>query len=114
MSDSQVKQADEKFCADCGAIIKLKAEICPKCGVRQMPAHFSSGSDQGKDWLTTLLLCIFLGWLGVHRFYSGSTGIGVVQLLTGGGCLIWALIDFITILTGSYKDGNGNPLVRRN
>ena len=66
-----------------------------------------------KDWMTTLLLCIFLGWLGVHRFYTGHIAIGVIQLLTGGGCGIWWLIDFIMILTDSYKDSNGFPLVRR-
>jgi len=66
-----------------------------------------------KDWMTTLLLCIFLGWLGVHRFYTGHIAIGVLQLLTGGGCGIWWLIDFIMILTDSYKDSNGFPLVRR-
>lgn len=66
-----------------------------------------------KDWLTTLLLCIFLGGLGVHRFYSGSIGIGVVQLLTLGGCGIWTLVDLIMIITGAYKDGNGNPLVKK-
>src|SRR2546421_10465546 len=60
-----------------------------------------------KDWMTTLLLCIFLGWLGVHRFYTGHIAIGVIQLLTGGGCGIWWLIDFIMILTDSYKDSNG-------
>jgi TM2 domain-containing membrane protein YozV len=66
-----------------------------------------------KDWLTTLLLCLLVGWLGVHRFYTGHTGIGIIQLLTLGGCGIWSLIDLITIVTGSYKDANGNPLLKK-
>ncbi|MGC8858183.1 MAG: TM2 domain-containing protein [Ignavibacteria bacterium] len=66
-----------------------------------------------KDWLTTLLLCIFLGGLGVHRFYTGHIGIGIVQLLTLGGCGIWSLIDLIMIATGKFKDANGNPLLRK-
>jgi TM2 domain-containing membrane protein YozV len=72
------------------------------------------GTNQvGYDWLTTLLLCFFLGGLGVHSFYTKKTGIGIAQLLTLGGCGVWALIDLIMIITESYRDGNGNPLVRR-
>ena len=65
-----------------------------------------------KDWLTTLLLCIFVGFLGVHRFYTGHIGIGVVQLLTFGGCGIWWIVDLIMIATGTYTDSNGFPLFK--
>jgi TM2 domain-containing membrane protein YozV len=58
-------------------------------------------------------LCFFLGAVGVHSFYTKKTGVGVAQLLTLGGCGIWALIDFVTILTGSFRDGNGNPLYKK-
>ncbi len=70
--------------------------------------------NEQKDWLTTLLLAIFLGGLGVHRFYTGHIGIGIAQLLTLGGCGIWSLIDIIQIATGSFKDADGNPLLRNN
>jgi TM2 domain-containing membrane protein YozV len=70
-------------------------------------------AGQQKDFLITLLLCIFVGYLGVHRFYSGHIGIGIVQLLTIGGCGIWTLIDLITIITGSYRDSAGLPLRRQ-
>ena len=109
---TDAKAADEEYCRACGAVIKKEAEICPKCGVRHKYPGTVSSDRPGKSWLTTLLLCVFLGYLGVHRFYTGHTSIGVVQLLTGGGCGIWWLIDFILILANSYKDADGNPLVK--
>ncbi len=66
-----------------------------------------------KDWLATLLLCLFLGGLGVHRFYAGKIGTGILQLITLGGCGIWSLIDLIMILTGNFKDGQGNPITNQ-
>ena len=57
----------------------------------------------GKSQLVALLLCGFLGGLGIHRFYLGYTWQGIVQLLTLGGCGIWALIDFIRICTGDLQ-----------
>jgi hypothetical protein len=74
---------------------------------------YGYAQDQPKDWLTTLLLCIFLGALGVHRFYTGHIVIGLIQLFTAGGCGIWWLIDLILIITNSYRDSNGVPLVGR-
>jgi len=65
-------------------------------------------SDKG--FVPALLLCFFLGGLGVHRFYVGKIGTGVLQLLTLGGLGIWALVDFITIAVGAFKDKEGRPI----
>ena len=65
-----------------------------------------------KDWLTALLLCIFLGGFGAHRFYVGKTGSAVAQLLTLGGCVVWTIIDLVNIITGKFTDVNGQPLRR--
>ena len=120
-----MKTEYEKYCSNCGQVIDARAEICPKCGVRQAytsPPPPSFGYNTGaandpsisdKDWLTTLLLCIFLGYLGVHRFYTGNTLYGILQLITLGGCGIWTLIDFILLLTGGYQDDKGKYLKNR-
>jgi TM2 domain-containing membrane protein YozV len=78
-----------------------------------MPPTGSTTPAQGRDWLTTLLLSIFLGSLGVDRFYTGHTLLGVVKLITCGGVGIWWLIDVILIATGSYKDADGHLLVKK-
>jgi len=97
----------KQHCQSCGAETNPAAEVCVKCGVR-----LAVGPNEGKEWLTTLLLCIFLGYLGIHRFYTGHTAIGIAQLLTLGGCGIWVLIDLILIVTGSYKAKDGRPLIK--
>lgn len=62
----------------------------------------------GKSWIATLLLCLFLGALGIHRFYLGYTWQGIVQLLTAGGLGIWVLIDFIRIITRDLQPKDGH------
>lgn len=99
------------YCRECGKQVSDQAPTCPHCGcvllTSSEPLASYDPNRSRYDWLTTLLLCFFLGGLGIHSFYVKKTGIGVVQLLTAGGCGVWALIDFIMIIVGSYRDGEG-------
>ena len=63
-----------------------------------------------KAFLTVLLLSIFFGNLGIHRFYTKKVVTGVLMLITLGGCGIWYIVDLIVILTGNFKDENGKDL----
>jgi len=65
-------------------------------------------SDKG--FVPALLLCFFLGALGVHRFYVGKVGTGILMLLTFGGLGIWAMVDFIMIAVGSFEDKEGRKI----
>lgn len=69
-------------------------------------------AGQQRDWLVTVLLSLFVGGLGIDRFYLGYTGLGIAKLLTGGGCGIWWLIDLILIVMGKMKDADGQDLKR--
>jgi TM2 domain-containing membrane protein YozV len=57
-----------------------------------------------KSRAAAAILCWFLGIIGVHRFYVGKVGTGIAQIFTLGGLGVWALVDFIWILTGTWKD----------
>ncbi len=67
----------------------------------------STEQTSGKNFVATLILCILLGGLGVHRFYVGKVGTGIIMLLTLGGLGIWQLIDIIRIAIQKFKDSDG-------
>ena len=80
--------ADQKYCFECGEVIRGRAEICPKCGVRQPMLPSMSGAasgtliaPNGKSKLAAALLAIFLGGLGVHKFYLGQVVWGILYLV---------------------------------
>tara|TARA_B110000116_G_C16207953_1_gene303838 strand:- start:60 stop:374 length:315 start_codon:yes stop_codon:yes gene_type:complete len=101
------------FCNKCGKEINDEAVICIHCGCSVIKKSTSSNildTPGEKSGIVALILNFFFGYLGVHRFYSGHIGIGIIQLLTFGGCLIWAIVDFVVILMGNYTDSEGNPM----
>lgn len=103
MSDV-VKGVNEKFCSDCGAIIMARAEICPKCGCRQKVYSSMSGSGE-KDKVVAGVLALLLGGIGVHKFYLGKSGLGLVYLLFSWTFIpaVIAFIEAIIILTQSQE-----------
>ena len=86
MTEPGVKGPDEKFCHECGAIIRAKAEICPRCGVRQIAAPTTSVSlgpltANGKSRIAAAVFALLLGGLGIHKFYLGEVGMGILYLI---------------------------------
>jgi len=95
-----------RYCQSCGQETVPGAEICVKCGVRL-------GRGGGKDWTVALILSALLGTFAVDRFYLGYVGLGILKLVTLGGCGIWWLIDVILIAMNKLPDAQGNPLQQR-
>jgi len=98
-------RGNEKFCTDCGASIRAAAEICPKCGVRQRSRAGATTPD-GKNKLAAALFALLLGGIGVHKFYLGQIGMGVLYLLFFWTFIpaIIGLIEGIILLTMSDDD----------
>jgi hypothetical protein len=108
---------NEKYCENCGAVIDRAAVVCPKCGVAlgKLKDHLEKRvrveGASGKSRLVAILLCWFLGVFGVHRFYVGKIGTGILWVLTLGCLWIGVLVDLILIATGTFKDKDGKPLL---
>ena len=72
----------------------------------------SSTTTSTTDWLTLFILTFFVGVLGVHRFYVGKIGTGVLMLLTLGGLGVWFLVDLILVVTGQFTNKEGQKIPR--
>lgn len=108
-----------KYCHACGSVIDAAAVVCPYCGVGQPGValrdaaayELAVGDASEKRVLVGFLLCFFAGWLGLHRFYAGKVGTGVLQLVTFGGFGIWWLVDLVLLVTGKFRDADGRRMV---
>ena len=72
----------------------------------------SSTRTNSIDWLALFLLTFFVGVLGVHRFYVGKIGTGVLMLITLGGLGIWFLVDLLLVVTGQFTNKDGQKIPR--
>lgn len=111
---------ETKFCKWCGEKIAIDAEICPKCGRRveaapttTAPQAIVNNTNQNvntnvnnnmipigklKNKWVAFFLCLFLGFLGAHKFYEGKSGMGVLYLFTVGLFGVGVFVDLITLL----------------
>jgi len=108
----QKPMSGKNFCQNCGQQTSPEAEVCVNCGVKLI---YRSTGDPVKSKLAAGLLGIFLGEFGIHRFYLGYVGIGIVQIIvtivTFGIGGLWGFIEGILILAGTMnKDAQGRPL----
>lgn len=91
-----------------GERLGLKGAIALRAAQRQVKKAIRQPViETDKDQLVALILCIMVGWMGIHRMYLGYYGIGIIQLLTLGCCGLWTLLDMIRIITGNLQPKEG-------
>ena len=114
------------FCKNCGAEMNDGAKFCQNCGASQTGSapqqpvinvinqntnvNKNFGYIHKKRWVA-FFLCLFLGYFGVHRFYVGKIGTGIIWFLTVGLLGIGWILDLIVILFGGFRDKAGQPLI---
>ncbi len=93
------------FCSNCGNATNPNAEVCLNCGVALKKAAGAAGDLNGQSKTTMIIVCLFLGAIGIHNFMMGETKKGIFKIVMSLLCYIgsiFALIDLIKIAMGTY------------
>lgn len=103
-----------RHCAQCDATIHDESQFCQECGAKaeeKNEVQKNKKKPKKKSGKTALLLCVFFGFLGVHRFYVGKIGSGILTLITGGLLGLWTIVDLIRLAQNKFTDKHGNYLI---
>lgn len=122
MSSVEETEARRVFCPDCGASMAAEDRFCAACrwdannperrAERVLPASPRNlGPPSDKNRMTTLLLCVFAGFLGLHRFYVGRVGSGVLWCVSLGLLSVGWIYDLVMIATGEFVDDQGKRVL---
>lgn len=110
LTTSNAQQIGGKTSRKLGFKEKLALKMVQKQITKNNGDAKADKSESPRSQLGALLLCWFLGILGIHRFYLGYTFIGIVQLLTLGCLGIWTLVDLIMLILNELRDSKGRSL----
>jgi TM2 domain-containing membrane protein YozV len=123
MSSAEEAAGRRVFCPDCGSSMGAEDRFCGRCrwdarnpeqhgGLSLPPSSPRSlGPPSDKSRMTTLLLCVFGGFLGLHRFYVGRAGSGVLWLVSFGLFSVGWIYDLVMVATGEFEDEQGKRVL---
>lgn len=112
------------YCPNCGKPVKDGQMYCSNCGANVFNSadgksddttkvvHVPTSDESDKSRLISLLLCVLLGGLGIHRFYVGKVGTGILYLFTAGLFGIGYIVDLILIICGTFTDKEGKKVTK--
>ena len=116
--ERSARKANTVFCVACGAEMNCGDTYCHSCGWDSRvsptppPQRLVDPNPSPCNRLAALLLCVILGFLGLHRFYVGKVGTGLLWLFTLGFLSVGVIFDVVLIVTGEFRDADQRRVLR--